>query len=147
MAYENEYSIQWFDLLTFRDSRYCWYAHGKWVGHLMDWRGCNFHHGRVPGSPTFATIPEALRWLQTEIANGRIRRGMVFSGHHSGEGLCSKGCDDREVAHLSVFRNGLHRHVKITMGNEDGLARGFHDIEELTGTDEGLRPELDVPHS
>lgn len=106
MSDENEYHVLWFSLLTFRETRYCWYAVGPWVGHMSDWRGCNIFHGRIPDSPTFDNIPEATEWLQRAINEDRISKGVVFSGHHAGERQCRKGCDNREIA-IVYFSNGI----------------------------------------
>ena len=101
MSYENEYDLQRFSLLTYRETSYVWYGVGQWDGHIMDWRGSNFFHGRLPQSPTFKQPSEALAWLEKALDEGEYHRGMSLSGHHSGESRCSKGCDDREV--VTIF--------------------------------------------
>ena len=106
MSWENEYSVSWFALLTFRKTRYCWYAVGPWIGHMMDWRGLNQFHGRIPDSPTFANTLEATTWLQKAVSEGKLQKHEVFSGHHAGERFCRKGCDDRETA-IVFISNGV----------------------------------------
>ena len=106
MSWENEYFLTWFELLTFREKRYCWYGIGQWVGHMIDWRGCNFFHGRIPDSPTFANTLEAMEWLQKAVDDGEIYKSISFSGHHAGYRSCRKGCDSRRIADVS-FSNGI----------------------------------------
>jgi hypothetical protein len=71
----------------------------------MNWRGCNFFHGRLPLSPTFYTEDEAIEWLRFQVKGGAYYKGMILTGHHAGESLCMKGCDDRMVDDWINFSN------------------------------------------
>lgn len=104
----NIYNLEWFQVLTFRENldtgacSFVVYGEGKHEGHLMDWRGCNFFHGRIPGSPTFKTFADAVLWLDRAMAADVLHRGMDLSGHHAGENECRKGCAEREVATIFI---------------------------------------------
>jgi hypothetical protein len=120
----NLYRVSWFQVLTFRETRFVVYGQGQWNGHIMDWAGCNFFHGRVPGSPTFATIEDAVLWLDEQARLGNLKDGMTLSGHHSGENRCLKGCDERQVLdaiHVNnpKYTNARHRKpgVHVYLGN------------------------------
>lgn len=111
----NLYRLEWFEVLTFRETRFVVYGTGAWDGHLMDWAGCNFFHGRVPTSPVFKTIEEAVLWLDEQVRLGNLNTGMTLSGHHSGEYECRKGCDTREVlgpVYINSPKNREPRHRK-----------------------------------
>lgn len=119
----NEFRLKWLEVLDYRVNpitgrgRFVLYGVGQWVNHVMDWRGCNFFHGRIKGSPTFATVEEALRWAREASRSGFIAEGMRLRGHHSGEGSCLKGCEDREQ--LTVFFSSLKDEAKF----EEALAK------------------------
>lgn len=99
MAYSNSYTVSWFDILTYRNGKYVVYGEGHWIGHVMDWRGGNFFHGRLPNSPVFDTEADARAWLRQRVLAGDLNEGDEFTGHHSGGDYgCSKNCDDRHVA-------------------------------------------------
>jgi hypothetical protein len=98
MTYNTDYDLSWLKILRFRESKFVVYGVGQWAYHVMDWRGCNFFHGRIPDSPTFSTPEEAVSWIAKEIKAGRIYEGKVLQGHHAGEFNCPKGCDEREVS-------------------------------------------------
>jgi hypothetical protein len=100
----NLYRLQWLQVMTYRFTRFVLYGHGQWDGHIMDWRGCNFFHGRVPGTPLFTTAEEAVMFAEALAKARVIAEHMTLSGHHSGDLSCSKGCDDREV--VTVHLNG-----------------------------------------
>lgn len=93
----NGYDLSWFELLTFRETKVVIYGVGQWDGHMMDWRGCNFFHGRLPLSPVFNNTEEATAWLKFQVENKVYTEGMWLTGHSRGENRCSKGCDDREI--------------------------------------------------
>ena len=102
------YSLSWFMLMKFREKSYgvykvVLYGHGQWVDHIMDWAGCNFHHGRLPDSPVFANEVEAVKWLLAEVEKGTYKEKMTLTGHHSGEHSCRKGCSDREIVGLNAM--------------------------------------------
>lgn len=108
----NEFRLKWFELMTYKvgstiAARFVIYWVGKQSQHLMDWRGCNFHHGRIKGSPVFKTPMEAFDWLQRATAAGFVAEGMHLRGHHSGEYACSKGCDERELQ--TIFFRDLEK--------------------------------------
>ena len=100
----NLYRLAWFEVLTYRETRFVVYGQGQWDGHLMDWAGGNYFHGRVPTSPVFATIEEAVLWLDEQVRLGNLVEKMTLSGHHAGgDGGCRKGCNARET--LTVHFN------------------------------------------
>jgi hypothetical protein len=101
----NEYALRWFLLLTFRENRVVIYGQGEWYYHIMDWRGCNHYHGRLPGSPTFKDEREAIKWLKWAVESGYYTESMRLTGHHSGESECSAGCDDREIGGCIHFHD------------------------------------------
>lgn len=116
---QNEYVLSWFQVLTFRpnidtgESKFVVYGVGRWYRHLMDWRGCNFFHGRIPGSPTFKTIEDAVLWLDEAVKAGVLSDRMRLHGHHSGENTCPKGCDEREVIQVSInSENHIQRKLR-----------------------------------
>ena len=129
----NLYRLAWFEVLTYRETRFVVYGQGQWDGHLMDWAGGNYFHGRVPTSPVFATIEEAVLWLDEQVRLGNLSAGMTLSGHHSGEYGCRKGCDEREVlspVYINSPDNVEPRHrkpgVNVYLGNgrfNDGRLR------------------------
>ena len=76
----------------------------------MDWRGCNFFHGRLPLSPVFPNTKEALAWLKFQVGEGVYTDGMILGGHHAGEYTCSMGCNDREIYGFdSIFFHSLKK--------------------------------------
>lgn len=95
--FENEYKLKSFLLLTYHKTRVVIYGYGPWYGHMMDWRGMNIFHGRLPNSPVFANVAEAEKWLRRKVADRTYYDGRRLSGHHAGEHECCKGCDDREI--------------------------------------------------
>lgn len=102
------YSLQWFEFLKFREKSYgiykvVIYGVGKWVDHMMDWAGCNFHHGRLPDSPVFANEVEAAKWLKAEVEKGTYKENTTLTGHHSGEHMCRKGCSERTISGLPHY--------------------------------------------
>ena len=102
MSFQNEYNLEWVQLLTYRynldTGRYgiVVYGQGPWVGHIMDWRGLNMFHGRIPNSPIFRSVKDAATWIETEVAANRLEDGMELSGHHAGENECLTCGPDRE---------------------------------------------------
>lgn len=117
----NVYRLEWFQVLTFRENldtgacSFVVYGQGKHHHHLMDWRGCNFFHGRIPGSPTFKTFSDAVLWLDRAVADGILVRRIELTGHHAGENECLKGCADREVA--TIFINTPENVTREHRGN------------------------------
>ena len=100
----NRYYVKWFEVRTYRSSGFVIYGVGQWSGHIMDWRGCNFYHGRLPGSPVFHDLTVLMDWMEFQIRNGVYSDGMELSGHHSGENECSTcGKDREEVGMISVY--------------------------------------------
>lgn len=91
------YDLQWFQVMTFRKTRFVLYGEGQWEDHIMDWQGCNYWHGRIPESPVFDSVDQAVEWARSAVAEGKLERGMILPGHHSGVQLCSKGCSAREA--------------------------------------------------
>jgi len=98
MADRNDYKLEWFQILTYYKTRYVIYGFGQWWLHLMDWNGCNFHHGRLPDFPVFETVEDAVDWLTGKVITGEYKEKMILSGHHAGAIKCSKGCDNRRVS-------------------------------------------------
>ena len=96
-----EYSLQWFSFLSFHKDKIVIYGVGQWVDHLMDWAGCNFHHGRI--GPVFKNVIEAYFWLRKEVKEGRITERMTLRGHHSGEYECPHGCGERMIVDCIYF--------------------------------------------
>ena len=92
----NGYYLEWLELKQYRDVYYVWYGVGQWDGHMMNWRGCNYFHGRLPKSPMFNNVREAILWMQVQLKAGAYKDGMYLTGHHSGEGNC-RLCGDRET--------------------------------------------------
>ena len=78
-----EYMLDWFQILRFRDNGYVIYGHGKWAYHIMDWAGCNFHHGRLPESPVFKKATDVLLWLKKQVLVGKYPENMDCVGHHA----------------------------------------------------------------
>ena len=121
------YYLESFQLLTFREDKYVLYGYGAAVGHLMDWRGGNIWHGRLPNSPVFSSEEEALNWLWNN--HRRIKTGMEMSGlpgHHAGIDSCPKGCDDRIVINEICFPKQDQRKeewIKETMLRQERYRR------------------------
>jgi len=105
--YSNVYKLAWFQVLTYHTKGFVVYGHGQWTGHLMDWRGCNFMHGRIPGSQVFSTIEDAVEWLRVQVRDGKLKCDQEFAGHHSGGRQCSRGCDERQVRTGDSLRDFL----------------------------------------
>jgi hypothetical protein len=100
---ENRYKLRWCEVLSYRETRCVLFGAGEWVGHVADFRGPNLFHGRIPKSPTFATVQDALAWADTAAKAGRLAVGQVLKGHYAGgEGGCSKGCTQRHVASIGL---------------------------------------------
>lgn len=137
MGENNDYGVKNFVLmlttsrLTER-SRFVWYGQGQWSGHIMDWAGCNFHHGRLlvtnpktgkgERAPVFDCAEDAVDWL---IANYDNIPGEQ-AGHRSGEHECRKGCDEREASgwlYDSVILDELDRRAGRKPGGRDGRPR------------------------
>jgi hypothetical protein len=97
-SYEQGYTLAWLEVLTYHRKRFVLYGVGQWVGHIMDWRGCNFHHGRLPGTPVFDSKDDAVRWARLAVVAKWLYEGAHLSGHHAGEYRCPKGCTARSVA-------------------------------------------------
>ena len=100
----NRYNLTSFVFLTYHKSRVVIYGYGPWYYHVMDWLGMNIYHGRLKGSPVFEDINQAKEWLLDAVKKGEYKYDMQLTGHHAGEHNCSKGCDDREIEHIS-FRS------------------------------------------
>ena len=113
--YSHIYTLKWFSLLRFRaksyhDYKVVIYGVGQEHNHVMDWAGCNYHHGRLPDSPVFPDEESAIKWLIEAVEKGTYKEGASFTGHHSGEHFCSKGCNDREISGFdSVFFSSINR--------------------------------------
>jgi hypothetical protein len=90
----NRFYLDWFELLRYRKDKIVIYGTGQWYLHLMDWRGCNFFHGRLPKSPVFNFTDEALEWLKFQVQNGNYKDKFEMSGHHGCGRECNK-CRDR----------------------------------------------------
>jgi len=95
--------LNWFQILRYRKNKFVIYGQGQWVGHIMDWRGMNMYHGRLPKSPVFNSVEEAIEWLKFQVKHGVYYEKMELTGHHSGEFQCSMGCDDRIVIDTIFF--------------------------------------------
>jgi hypothetical protein len=91
----NEYKLMWFELMSFRSTKIVIYGVGQWKYHVMDWRGCNYYHGRLPGSPVFDNEKEAIKWLKWAVEKKHYQDGERLTGHHSGEYKCS-ACEGRD---------------------------------------------------
>lgn len=128
----SDYDLDWFLLMTYRETSYVWYGVGKWSYHLMDWRGCNFHHGRIP-SPVFKQPSEAMKWLIETVDGGRLREGMQLSGHHAGEFACSKGCDRREVGLVYIRGDKLDEKMNATWQLPGGSGKFVPITDVLAG--------------
>jgi hypothetical protein len=98
------YKLAWFQILTYFKHKYVIYGHGQWAGHIMDWAGCNYMHGRLPCSPVFLSVTDAYEWLSRHAEEKVYQKGDIFAGHHAGEYGCSQGCDDRTVVKALFFR-------------------------------------------
>ena len=92
---DNQYTLEHFEMLAYREVRVVLYGGGHWYGHVMDWAGLNMYHGRLPGSPVFRTPTEALTWLRDNL--DKYKKDDWLNGHHAGEFECSKGCGDRDI--------------------------------------------------
>lgn len=121
----NTYYLQWFELMRFHEEKCVWFGVGQWSSHIMDWRGCNFWHGRLPKSPVFDNLKEAIDWLYFQVENGAYKDGMKLNGHHSGDPDC-KSCnkgksnwifDTREtdvtVYHYHISGNAKQRKSRL----------------------------------
>ena len=93
--YDNSYTVERFELLTYRGNKVVIYASGPYSDHLVDSRGLNTWHGRLPKSPLFETTEEALDWLKFQVRHGAYFYNLSLPGHFRGE-LCSK-CAKRTV--------------------------------------------------
>ena len=92
------YKLDWFEILTYHKTRYVIYGFGQEAYHLMDWRGCNFCHGRLPNSPVFNSVRDALKWLVKQVEAGKYKTGMRLPGHSIGDETYPQGCDKRIVS-------------------------------------------------
>jgi len=88
--YVNTYDLAWFELMRFHKTKFVWYGVGQWSCHVMDWRGCNFWHGRLPKSPVFENPKDAVEWLYFQVENGAYKDGMELAGHHTSDPHCKK---------------------------------------------------------
>jgi len=108
------YNLSWFELMRYRGDKFVWYGVGQFYRHLMNWRGCNVWHGRLPKSPVFGSVKEACEWLWYQVRNKVYYEGMHLKGHFCGdEGHC-KACN-KETDWLFEER-------------ETNITPGFHDI-------------------
>jgi hypothetical protein len=97
---QNEYIVKWFELMPFHQDKFVIYGVGRWLYHIMDWRGCNFYHGRLPLSPVFNSEEEAGKWL---IENKDVYKGMTLRGHSMGEYKCSTCKDKKEIKTFHIY--------------------------------------------
>jgi hypothetical protein len=100
-------NVDWYEILTYRKTKYVIYGFGQPSTHIMDWSGCNFHHGRLNGyaykisdkkyvqieSPVFESIDDALDWL---VQFNKEYNGVEISGHFAGDFGCSQ-CKKRII--------------------------------------------------
>ena len=93
--YANHYSLKWFLLMKYRKNKVVIYGVGQQSSHSMDWRGCNFFHGRLPLSPIFNSKEEAIEWLAFQVQHGVYKEYMTLSGHFASES--DKKEKDREI--------------------------------------------------
>jgi len=106
-----ELRVDWYQILKYHKNKFVLYGHGQPSTHIMDWAGCNFHHGRLTGtgydksegldwkvvdvlSPVFDSINDAMDWL-VEFQKSGIT-GVDIAGHFSGDNGCEK-CAHRKV--------------------------------------------------
>lgn len=90
--YCNTFYLRWFELMRYHEEKFVWFGVGQWSSHIMDWRGCNFWHSRLPKSPIFGDPEEAIDWLYFQVEHGVYKHGMELHGHHSGDPDC-KSCN------------------------------------------------------
>lgn len=95
-SHVNTYYLSWFELMRYHEDKFVWFGVGQWSSHIMDWRGCNFWHGRLPKSPIFKTGKEAIAWLFVQIKGGIYTDGMELNGHHMGDDGRCKNCNKDE---------------------------------------------------
>jgi len=100
--YVNTYYLQWFELMRCHEEKFVWFGVGQWSSHIMDWRGCNFWHSRLPKSPVFADPKEAINWLYYQVENGVYKDGMELGGHHMGENRCTV-CNKKKDEWTSIW--------------------------------------------
>ena len=85
MEIERAFSLSWFEIRSTRRNYYTDNIHynvfavGKWAGHIMDWRGCNFWHKKV-NDRYFKSISEAFDWIQGQLDNGTFSDNMTIDG-------------------------------------------------------------------
>lgn len=101
LTQDNVYNLEWFEIMTYRGTKYVLHGVGQHYMHIMDWRGCNFFHGRLPFSPVFPTIRDALRWLWATWKRGYWQEKTELIGCHSSPNRCY----DREclTIHMSTL--------------------------------------------
>lgn len=122
------YNLDWFEFMKYRENettckyKVVVYGHGQWFLHMMDWRGCNFWHGRLPGSPVFNNEAEAFEWLRAAVKKGAFTKGMELKGHHSGEYECGQGCDSRELGTVFFDHDKKDRDVYVAPNDSNLLA-------------------------
>lgn len=116
--YCNTYNLSWFELMRFHEDKYVWFGVGQWSCHIMDWRGCNFWHGRLPKSPAFSDPKEAIDWLYFQVENGAYKDTMELRGHHSGEATCCVYCNKKDTGTDLMYgsreTNVIVYHLHIT---------------------------------
>lgn len=132
--YVNTYYLSWFELLRYHEEKFVWFGVGQWSSHMMDWRGCNYWHSRLPKSPIFADAKEAIDWLYYQVENGIYKNGMELSGHHAGENRC-KVCNkpetemtsfwDRRETNVIIF----HHEINGTRKQRKSRLRFYKDNE------------------
>lgn len=133
--YVNTYNLSWFELMRFHEDKYVWFGVGHWSSHIMDWRGCNFWHGRLPKSPVFADPKEAIDWLYFQVENGAYKDGMELRGHHSGEDSRCKVCNKKEDEWTSIWDRRetnvtiFHSHITGTQKQRKSKLRVYKDNE------------------
>ena len=98
---DNYYTLDWFELLTYRGDKIVVYGFGHHYQHMMNWSGCNFWHGRMCTQP-FNTTGEALDWIHEKVSCGEITKGMQLPGHFHGDNDCVRGCSERLIEDIPL---------------------------------------------
>ncbi len=93
------FTIRYTSLMSEKE-RYVIFGEGKWIYHVMDWRGCNFWQKKLSPHP-FDSVEEAKNWLREAVSAELLWERMMIRG---GSFLNDSGSDKEvETVYFAEF--------------------------------------------